>query len=422
MLRIYDTGTGRLEPVAAPGSRVVRMFVCGPPPHRSAHLGDLRTLLLADLVVRVADRQGLRVVSCTSVADVGHHGEAAAGPSEPSEAAGPAGAAEHDEPTAAAEPTEAAEHAEPAEHAEAAERFDDALRRDALAMNIRAPERSLRESEHADAVIELVARLISAGRARPTGDGGVVSGPHRLWTPSPGGWDSPWGPGAPGPDAWCPALALRLLGERHDLHVSGAGRHGDAVAALSAPAVRHLRGGRLDVETASLGEITATGLDPLAVRLALMERHHREDVRLTEDDLRASARTLTRWRRRVAEWAESPSRPIDTAHATAIREALDDDLDTPSALRLLRDLETDESVAPGSRFETFLHLDHVLGLDLSIDIGKVPVLPAGAGELLDARERALAGGDWAAVDRLREELAGLGVEVADTPEGQTWAL
>ncbi|HEY3237983.1 MAG TPA: hypothetical protein VGL92_00365, partial [Acidimicrobiia bacterium] len=51
-----------------------------------------------------------------------------------------------------------------------------------------------------------------------------------------------------------------------------------------------------------------------------------------------------------------------------------------------------------------------------------PELPAGARELLDARERARAGRDWATSDRLRDELAALGVDVADTKEGQTWRL
>ncbi|WP_433350581.1 hypothetical protein ACQP25_41015 [Microtetraspora malaysiensis] len=120
-----------------------------------------------------------------------------------------------------------------------------------------------------------------------------------------------------------------------------------------------------------LADVAAAGLDPLAVRLALLEHHYREPVNLTWDLLRSADRTVRRWRGRVARWAESPSAPIAADRAAAVREALDDDLDTPRALRLVRELETDESVAPGTRFETFLHLDHVLGLDLSSDIGKV---------------------------------------------------
>jgi cysteinyl-tRNA synthetase len=105
--------------------------------------------------------------------------------------------------------------------------------------------------------------------------------------------------------------------------------------------------------------------------------------------------------------------------------AFDDDLDTPAALRVLRALEKDSEIPPGAKFETFAHLDHLLGLDLARDIGREPALrplPAGAGELLDARAAAREAGDWATADRLRERLARLGVTVTDTPQGQHWTL
>ena len=110
-----------------------------------------------------------------------------------------------------------------------------------------------------------------------------------------------------------------------------------------------------------------------------------------------------------------------TVHVERVEAAFDDDLDTPAALRVLRDLEGDESVAPGAKFESFLHLDQILGLDLSIEIGKAPAaLPPGAAELLQQRSRAREAQDWPAADRLRDELAALGVRITDAPEGQTW--
>ncbi|GAA4565613.1 CysS/YqeB C-terminal domain-containing protein [Planotetraspora kaengkrachanensis] len=404
MLRVYDTRAGKMEPVVATGSRVLRMYVCGPPSHRYAHLGDLRSLLLADLVRRVAERRGPRVVACRSVADVSGHGEA--GPSD-------------------GKPPPPL--------------YEDAFRADALALNIRTPEHTPRESENVGETIELITRLIERGRALPAPDGSVYFDAEPrwpLWTAAVPAWDSPWGPGSPGPHVGCSALSARFLGGRVDLYAGGADGHQECVRAESGAAAGRettapwLRSGPLFFEgrrtdgpdPVLLSDVTAQGLDPLAVRLALMERHHRERAELTGETLRAAARTLRRWRRRVADWAESPSRPIDAGRAEAVQRALDDDLDVPEALRLLQDLEDDGDVAPGSRFETFLHLDHVLGLDLSADIGKVPTLPPGAGELLRARELAQAEGDWAVSDRLRDELAELGVKVADTPTGQSWSL
>jgi cysteinyl-tRNA synthetase len=88
----------------------------------------------------------------------------------------------------------------------------------------------------------------------------------------------------------------------------------------------------------------------------------------------------------------------------------------------MRRLEKAELPA-GSKLETFLWVDHYLGLDLARDIGKAPAgLPAGAQELLDERAAVRAAKDFAASDRLRDELAGLGVLVKDTKDGQEWTL
>ena len=95
-----------------------------------------------------------------------------------------------------------------------------------------------------------------------------------------------------------------------------------------------------------------------------------------------------------------------------------------AALQVLRELERDDAVPAGAKFETFAHADQLLGLDLVRDIGRAPApaaaLPDGAAELLDARAAARAAKDWAESDRLRDELAALGVTVTDTAAGQTW--
>ena len=105
--------------------------------------------------------------------------------------------------------------------------------------------------------------------------------------------------------------------------------------------------------------------------------------------------------------------------------AFDDDLDTPAALRVLRNLEKDGEIPPGAKFETFAHADHLLGLDLARDIGREPAprpLPDDAADLLEARAAARAAADWPLADRLRDQLGTLGVTVTDTPAGQAWTV
>src|ERR1700728_668743 len=125
-------------------------------------------------------------------------------------------------------------------------------------------------------------------------------------------------------------------------------------------------------------------------------------MNLTWDTLQAAEATLLRWRQRVADWARSPSKPMCAQYVSDITGAFDDDLDTPAALRGLRELEKDEAIPPGSKFETFAHADRLLGLDLARDIGRparVTPLPADAAAKLEARQAARGAGDSAAADR-----------------------
>ncbi|WP_326644600.1 cysteine--tRNA ligase [Streptosporangium sp. NBC_01755] len=462
MLRLYDTRNRRIERIVPEGSRSLRMYTCGPTVYRSAHVGNLRSYLLSDLIRRVSERQRVRVVVCRNITDVGHLVDDAE--------IDPSG---EDKVLAQA-------RAEGRSALEISRFYEGTFLADTAALNIRPPEHSPRASETIDLMIEMIAKLIEKGHAYAVPDGSVffdaasfptygeISGNrldqlrpgHRvegvdprkrfhadwaLWKPSDREltWETPWGRGFPGWHIECSAMSLRFLGERIDVHTGGIDlrfpHHEDERAQSDATAghevVRHwvhgehllFDGRKMSKSTGNvvlLKDVADAGLDPLAVRLALLEHRHRQQMNLTWDTLRAADRTLRRWRSQVAEWSESPSSPMPADRVSRIEAAFDDDLDTPLALRLLRELERDGSVAPGSRFEAFLHLDQILALDLSLDIGRSVrprSLPGGAAELLEQRARARDAQDWSTSDRLRDELAALGVKVADTPDGQTWS-
>lgn len=76
MLRLHDTLTRQIVPLAPAGSRILRMHACTA--HRPAGLGDPRPHLLADLIRRVSERAGLRVLACRNVSDLGHGGDGGA--------------------------------------------------------------------------------------------------------------------------------------------------------------------------------------------------------------------------------------------------------------------------------------------------------------------------------------------------------
>ncbi len=122
-------------------------------------------------------------------------------------------------------------------------------------------------------------------------------------------------------------------------------------------------------EADPLGESAAGQPDPLAIRLAMLSFPYHRPADLAGDVLDQARQTLARWRHRVAEWAQSPSRPAPALIADRLKAAFDD-LDTPAALALLRSLEPDDDVPAGARFETFAYADRILGVDLVRDIGR----------------------------------------------------
>jgi hypothetical protein len=122
--------------------------------------------------------------------------------------------------------------------------------------------------------------------------------------------------------------------------------------------------------TLATTEIERRGLDPLALRLAFLCQHYRQAIELTWETLEAADRVLRDWRKLVADWASSPSQPMNGDYLREVFTALEDDLDTPAALDRLRTLSSDGNAAPGSKFETFAYLDRVLGLDLAREIGR----------------------------------------------------
>jgi cysteinyl-tRNA synthetase len=119
-----------------------------------------------------------------------------------------------------------------------------------------------------------------------------------------------------------------------------------------------------------LDDLTGRGLDPLALRLAFLELPYRDELSLTWPALAGADQALRAMRAQVAEWATHPSRPLSAPHAAEVTAAFDSDLFTPGALVTLRALAASPQVPPGAKFETFAHLDQLLGLDLAAEIGR----------------------------------------------------
>ncbi len=357
------------------------MYSCGPAAYRYAHVGNLRAYLLADLIRRNAEhRHHLAVLTCQNITAVGDLADEEAG---------------EDKVLAEA-------RAEGRTALELARVYEDAFRADCSALNLRPAEHSPRASEWTGLMIEMIAGLIEAGHAYPAPDGSVyfdarsfpsygeLSG-NRLAElragAARGAGEAGRGGGAG--KRFHADWALWKIGDVIDIHTGGIDlrfpHHEDERAQSDSvtghEVVRHwvhgehlLFDGRKMAKSAQnvvlVADLADRGLDPLALRLAFLEHRYRQQMNLTWDRLNAADRTLRRWRELVAEWACSPSKPVHGPVAAQIAAAFDDDLDTPAALRSLRQLEKDQDVPPGSKFESFAHADQLLGLDLAREVGR----------------------------------------------------
>ncbi len=339
MFCIYDTRHREVQPVTGHGGGL-RMYVCGPTVYRFAHVGNLRSYLLADLIRRNARRHGLVVTVCQNITDVGHLADDAE--------IDPGG---EDKVLAQA-------RAEGKSALELARFYTGAFWADCAALNIAPPDFAPRASESIGLMTAMVTRLIETGHAYATPGGSVyfdarsfpgygeISGNrlaelrpgHRLrggadpakrfhadwalWKGAAAGreltWPAPWGTGFPGWHTECSAMSLHYLGEHIDIHTGGIDlrfpHHEDERAQSDSVAghevVAHwvhgehlLFDGRKMAKSAGnvvlLADLDRRGLDPLALRLALLEHRYRQQMNLTWDTLAAADRTLRRWRDRV---------------------------------------------------------------------------------------------------------------------------
>jgi cysteinyl-tRNA synthetase len=185
---------------------------------------------------------------------------------------------------------------------------------------------------------------------------------------------------------------------------------------------------------ARVGEVLDSGVDPRALRYALIAVHYRAALNYAPDSLTAAAAAVDRLDALLASLAtyredrpDDPSLPDALANARAAFDAaMDDDLNVSAALAAVFDLVRDlnrridsralSTADAGRAIDWLRTTDTVLGVlpDAADDLE--PALRS----LLDDRVAARAARDWAASDRLRDELATHGIAVEDTRDGQRW--
>ena len=459
-LRLRDTLSGETRPLEPLEAGRVRIYSCGPTVYGPAHIGNFRSFLFADVLVRYLRYRGLDVTWVMNITDVDD--KIIRGANEAGVSIG-----------------------------ELADRWLERFLADARALRLTAADVMPRATEHIEAMVSLIQTLMDKGHAYRTDDGSIFfridSWPaygrlarldpeqlrvgerveadeygkadvrdFALWKgPKPGepSWDTPLGPGRPGWHVECSAMSMAYLGPSFDVHTGGVDlifpHHEDEIAqseaATGQPFVGtwlhcdHLRlgGAKMAKSTGNISRVVdllGEGVSPRALRYALISVHYRQALEYTPASLTAAAAAIERldalelaldgYAEARADSPDLPSALVDAR--SRFEAAMDDDLNVSAALAAMFDLvrelnrriaDRSLSTADAARALGFVRdLDHVL----AILPEEAADLPEGAAALLAAREAARASRDWAASDRLRDELAALGVAVEDTRDGQRW--
>jgi len=456
-ISLFDTKSRKLQPLKSSDGKKLRIYSCGPTVYRDAHVGNMRTFLLGDLVIRTARYLGYDIEFIQNITDVGHMSEDFV----------------EDKILAQAK-------AESKDPFEVARIYEARFHRDLSNLNITPANKYPKASECIKMMQDLISQLIAKNHAYVGSDNcvyfsaqsfpgyGAISG-NRLDSLKPGHrfeytedgakrfhadwalwkaagdrtqmiWDSPWGAGFPGWHIECSAMSLHYLDGFVDLHLGGIDlrfpHHEDERAqsncAIDKEAVElwvhgeHLlfEGRKMAKSTGNvvlISDLIEKHIDPLALRLCFLENRYRSQMDLSWESLKAAHSLLQRWREKIQLWQRDTNVDLPLSQKL-IEEIVNDfrqDLDTPRALQKLRNLEKSESVSDGSKNLVFKAVDQLFGLNLLNQIAQKDLSPQ-AQKLLAQRAVARVSGDFNESDRLRNELEKLGVAVKDSKSGQSW--
>lgn len=456
-LWLYNTLSRAKEPVSPRDPKRVTLYSCGPTVYRDAHLGNLRTFLMADWIKRALRFLGYDVFHVKNITDVGHMRQEMLerGEDKVILAARKAGLTSR----------------------QIADHYTKVFLEDEAKLNILPADVFPKATEHIEQCIELIEVLLQKGHAYLKGGNvyfdvksfpnyGVLSGnilpklfeavrveadplkrnpqDFTLWKAAEPGremkWQSPWGEGFPGWHIECSAMSLHYIGEHVDIHTGGVDNifpHHEDEMAQSEAAVGHrvvghwVHGQHLLADGVKMAKSAANdytirdleerGFDPLAFRYLCLTAHYRSRLNFTFKALKGAQRALSHLRRHVEDGAwrdvELPREGRAALFLEEFKRLVCDDLSLPRALAELWRILHDESIPHPVRARILVLCDQVLGLDLEAWPERARELPAEVWDRIRIRDEQRRRKNFATADTIRTELESQGVEVRDRPNG-----
>ena len=453
MLKIYNTLTKEIDEVSPLEDGVVRMYTCGPTVYRDAHIGNLRSYLMADWIRRILSAQGLDVIHIKNITDVGHMRQEML---------------ERGEDKIIAAALEEGKTTE-----EIAQFYTDRFLADEQKLRIQPAHEFPKATDHIQEMIEIVERLVETGYAYEADgnvyfavsqfpDYGKLSGniheaelleavrveadplkrdprDFTLWKAAEPGrmvkWPSPWGEGFPGWHIECSAMSFKYLGQKFDIHTGGVdnifphhegeiaqseGFTGESVVSSWVHGQHLLADGVKMAKSAGnsfiMSDIEAQGIDSMAFRYLCMTARYNTRLNFTFTSLRAAQRGLQRLKNRIWQWTMDADG--DTANGADVEEwtgkffdTVNANLDMPGALALTWEMARSD-LSAATKLALVEKFDETLGLELMNVVEEYESDPE-ALEQLAIRSHHRESGEYADADRIRAGLEDAGYVVED---------
>lgn len=461
---LYNTATKKMDELKPINGNQLTMYTCGPTVYHYAHIGNLRSYIMEDVLEKYLGYAGYEVKRVMNITDVGH--------------------LTSDADTGEDKMLKGAKR----EHKtvmEIAQMYTEAFFDDCEKLNIKKPEFVVPATSCIAEFIHMIEVLLEKGYAYQAGeniyfDTSKLSNYHALtnheeeellvgvredveqdtnkknksdfvlwFTKSKFDqqelkWNSPWGVGYPGWHIECSSIAIKYLGENLDLHCGGVDNifphHTNEIAQSEAYLghswcrhwfhVQHLND-KFGKMAKSKGDFLTVSLlekknyDPLVYRLFCLQSHYRKPLEFSYDVLDNVAAAYQKLLTRIKNLApEGEGKPEEMQpYREQFLQAVGNDLNTSSGLTVLYDvLKAD--ISDAAKLALVEDFDRVLSLDLTKKRGQEETVDAELESYVQAklaeRKEAKKAKDFAKADAIREELAAKGIQIKDTREGTVW--
>lgn len=465
---LYNTlGNKKMEFVPHTEGKV-GMYTCGPTVYHYAHIGNLRTYIMEDVLEKYLRYIGYDVKRVMNITDVGHL-SSDADTGEDKMLAG----AKREHKTVL----------------EIAKFYTDAFFDDCKKLNIKTPDVVEPATHCIPEFIKMVDTLLKKGYAYEAGgnvyfdtsklDEYYVFGNQNqddlavgvrddvdedenkrnktdfvLWfTKSKFDdqelkWESPWGYGYPGWHIECSAISIKHLGEYLDIHCGGVDNafphHTNEIAQSEAYIghkwcpywfhVTHLLDARGKMSKSKGGFLTVSlleekGYNPVVYRMFCLQSHYRKPLTFSYDNLDNTAKAYNKLVKKISNLNPIGEPNMEEAQPfiDKFKENMDNDLNTSLGITSIYDV-LKANISDATKIYLLNDFDKVLSLDLVKTANKLKeeknsyVDTAKVEELIKKRTEARANKDWATADAIRDELNAMNVVIKDTPDGITWSV